>query len=55
MLADALGFTVVKYRSPRSYAEILAEFPESARSRFPADAKALASDIANEIKVIEAV
>jgi putative nucleotidyltransferase with HDIG domain len=52
-LADALGFTVVKYRSPRSYAKILAEFPESARSRFPADAKELASEIANEIKVIE--
>jgi putative nucleotidyltransferase with HDIG domain len=55
MLADALGFTVVKYRSPRCYAEILAEFPEPARNRFPADAKELASDITNEISLIESV
>jgi putative nucleotidyltransferase with HDIG domain len=53
MLADTLGFTVVKYRSPRSYAEILAEFPEPSCNRFPADPKALASEIANEIQVIE--
>jgi putative nucleotidyltransferase with HDIG domain len=55
MLADALGFTVVKYRSSRSYAEILAEFPEPARNRFPADAKVLATEIATEIEVIESV
>jgi putative nucleotidyltransferase with HDIG domain len=55
MLADALGFAVVKYRSPRSYAEVLAEFPEPARNHFPADAKKLASQIANEINVIESV
>ncbi len=55
MLADALGFAVVKYRSPRSCAEILAEFPEPARNRFPAGGKAFASEIANEIKVIESV
>jgi len=55
MLADALGFTVVRYRCPRPYAEILAEFPEPARDRFPADAKVLASQIANEIKVFESV
>jgi len=55
MLADALGFAVVKYRTPRSYAEILAEFPEPARNGFPADAKVLASQIANEIKVFESV
>jgi HD-like signal output (HDOD) protein len=53
MLVDALGFAVVKYRSPRNYAEILAEFPEPARTCFPADATALASEIANEIEVIE--
>ena len=52
-LADALGFAVIRCRSPRSYAEILAEFPEPARNRFPADAEELASEIANEIKVIE--
>ncbi|HEX9085646.1 MAG TPA: HDOD domain-containing protein [Gemmatimonadaceae bacterium] len=55
MLADALGFTVVKYRSPRSYAEILAEFPEPSRNRFPVDANGLASEIANEITLIESV
>jgi hypothetical protein len=55
MLADALGFTVVKYSSPRSYAEVLAKFPEPARDRFPADANKLTSEIANEIKVIESV
>jgi len=52
-LADALGFTVVQYRSSSSYAKILAQFPEPARSRFPADGKALAAEIANEINIIE--
>ncbi len=54
-LADALGFAILRYRAPRSYAEILADFPEPARRRFPADAGVLASEIANEIKVIESV
>ena len=54
-LADALGFAVIRCRSPRTYAEILAEFPEPARRRFPVDAKELASEIAKEIKVIESV
>jgi len=54
-LTDALGLTVVRYRSPRSYAEVLAEFPEPARNLFPADAKMLASEIANEITIIETV
>ena len=52
-LADALGFTAVRCRSSRSYADILAEFPEPARKHFPADARELAVEIANEIKVIE--
>jgi hypothetical protein len=52
-LADSLGFAVIRCRSPRSYAEILAEFPEPARNRFPADAEELASEIVKEIKVIE--
>jgi putative nucleotidyltransferase with HDIG domain len=55
MLADALGFSVLQYRSPSSYADTLAEFPEPARNHFPANAKALASQVANEIKVIESV
>ena len=54
-LADALGFGIVRYRAPRSHADLLAEFPEPARSRFPADAEDLGSEIANEIKVIESV
>jgi len=52
-LADSLGFAVVHCRSPRSYAEILEDFPERVRKRFRADAQELASEIANEIKVIE--
>ena len=55
ILADSLGFAVVRYRSPREYAEILAEFPDPGRTRFPAEAKDLAKEIANEIKVIESV
>jgi putative nucleotidyltransferase with HDIG domain len=52
-LADSLGFAVIRCRSPRSYAEILADFPEPARKRFPNEAEELASEIAGEIKVIE--
>ncbi len=52
-LVDALGFAIVRYRSPRSYAEVLAKFPEPVRSRFPVSDEELASEIANEIKVIE--
>ncbi len=54
-LADALGFAAILYRSPRSYGDILAEFPEPARKRFPADAEELTFEIANEIKMIESV
>ncbi len=52
-LADALGFSVIRWRSSRDYVEILSEFPERAQKRFPSEAKDLASEIANEIKVIE--
>src|ERR1017187_10100256 len=52
-LADALGFAVIRCRSPRSYAEIIGAFPEPARNPFPADAKQLASEIASEVKGIE--
>ena len=54
-LADSLGFSVIHCRSPRSYAEILADFPERARNRFSAEAETLAPDFTNEIKVIESV
>jgi len=55
MLADSLGFGVVRFRAPRSYEDILAEFPEAIRARFPADGKELAAEIASEINVIETV
>lgn len=54
-LADALGFSVIHCRSPRTFAEILADFPERARNRFPPEDETLALEIANEIKVIESV
>jgi putative nucleotidyltransferase with HDIG domain len=54
-LADALGFSVIHCRSPRSYSDILADFPERARNRFPTEAEELALDITNEIKVIESL
>jgi putative nucleotidyltransferase with HDIG domain len=54
-LADALEFAVVRCLSSRTYVEILAEFPERARKRFPGEAKDLAAEIANEIKVMESV
>jgi HD-like signal output (HDOD) protein len=52
-LADALGFTIVKYRTPSNYAETLAEFPESVQKHFPTNAKELAAEILTEIKTIE--
>jgi HD-like signal output (HDOD) protein len=52
-LADALGFTVAKYRTPGSYAETLAVLPESVQKHFPANAKELAAEILTEIKMIE--
>ena len=52
-LADALGFAIIPYRSPRSYAEILAEFPDPSRTRFPAEGAEFASEIVNAIRVIE--
>jgi HD-like signal output (HDOD) protein len=55
LLADSLGFGVVQYRAPQSYRETISEFPETARNLFPAEAKDLASEIQDEIKVIETV
>jgi HD-like signal output (HDOD) protein len=52
-LADALGFTVVKYRTPGSYTDTLAELPEPVQKHFPANAKELAAEILTEIKMIE--
>jgi HD-like signal output (HDOD) protein len=52
-LADDLGFGVLNYRNPRSYADIVEAFPERARSVFPDDGDELAQEIANAIKLIE--
>ncbi len=52
-LADGIGFGVIHCQSPRGYAEMMAEFPEAARRRFPEDAAEFAAEIANEIKLIE--
>jgi putative nucleotidyltransferase with HDIG domain len=54
MVADALGFPVVKYRVARRYEEILTEFPEPARHELPANAKELATLVKNQIRAIEA-
>ena len=55
MMADALGFGMMKYRAGRSYEEILSWLPEVARKGFPKEPEALAGEIANEIRVIETV
>jgi len=52
-LADSLGFAVVRCRSPRSYAKILATFSERAQNGFPPEGKELRSEIEKQIKVIE--
>ena len=54
-MADTLGFTVVKYRSTRSFSEIVAELPARSRGRFPGEAEEFAADVADEIKLIESV
>lgn len=53
LLANSLGFAAVPSRALGSYTDILAKFPESARSHFPPDAKDLAAQIQNEIDIIE--
>ncbi len=55
MLADALGFSVVSYRSSRRYEEIVAQFPEAAYAALPASRRELASDIKKGIKLLESV
>ena len=52
LLADALGFGVAGYRSLRSYAEILNDFPEPARNLFR-DEQELAAEIDSQVTMIE--
>jgi len=54
-LADALGFSIQKFRSRLGYEELVSAFPETARKGFPREAEAIIADIANEIRVLEAV
>jgi HD-like signal output (HDOD) protein len=53
VLADSLGFGAVGYRTPRSCKAILSEFPEAARLCLSGDDQELASEIKNEITLIE--
>jgi HD-like signal output (HDOD) protein len=53
MLADSLGFGVVRFRAPRAYTDILAGLPEAARNGLPVDGSELASDIQEAIKLLE--
>jgi HD-like signal output (HDOD) protein len=55
LLADALGFRVVRYRSTPSYEDVLDAFPEGARNALPASARDLANEITREIRLIEAM
>lgn len=52
-LADSLGYPERKDRTSHSYAEVLAELPESLRRVFPADGRKLASRVKKEIRMIE--
>lgn len=54
-LADCLGFRVVDYRNPGCYAKILSDLPDSVSKSFPGDGEELASEIRDEMKVIETV
>lgn len=52
-LADSLGYPERKDRTSRSYAEVLAELPESLRRVFSAEGGRLASRVKKEIRMIE--
>lgn len=54
-MADALGFGMTNYRAGRSYEEILSTFPDAARKSFPGEPQELVAEIADEIRLIEAV
>jgi putative nucleotidyltransferase with HDIG domain len=53
LAADTIGFGVTRFRSLRSYGEILGEFPEAGRASLPAEEAELVEEIGNEIKLIE--
>jgi len=55
MMADALGFGVVKYRGLRSYIEISKTFPVATWEHFPSEAEKFVAEITEDIRVIEAV
>jgi HD-like signal output (HDOD) protein len=53
LLADTLGFGVAGYRSLRSYAEIVDDFPEPARNLLSAGEQNLAAEIESQVTMIE--
>ncbi len=55
LLADSLGFAVVRYRAPQGYSDVLAHFPELARHGLPALGKDLAAEIKTKIELMESV
>ena len=55
MLADVLGFGMMKYRGLRSYGEIVKTFPVATWEQFPREAEEFAAEITGELRVIEAV
>jgi putative nucleotidyltransferase with HDIG domain len=54
-MADALGFSMLRFRSGLGYEELVSAFPETARKSFPGEAEAVIADIAKEIRVLDAV
>ena len=53
VLADVLGFSLVRYRGLRSYGEVLGEFPEPARPSFPDNPRELVTSVKREIEMLE--
>src|SRR5208283_818860 len=53
LLADTLGFSVAGYNGLRSYAEVLNDFPEPARSSLPADRRDLELQVKSQVSAIE--
>jgi hypothetical protein len=54
-MSELLGFAAPGAGPPRSYEQVLADFPEMARRSLPVDMAELASEIAREVEIIEPV
>ena len=55
MMADTLGFEVIRPLQPRKYEELLAELPELHRKQISSDPAELSFRIATKINSIESV